>query len=69
MSMPHRCLTCSSTSCCVTWAPYEIEPPIFISSGYAARMKKKYRDPNSILFWTLATRARARVTHAREGDY
>ncbi len=70
--MPHRCQTCSSTSCCVTMVPTELVP---LETGVVdinEHIVQMMDDPGTVWYWQLvhgsATRARARSACTRGND-
>jgi len=70
---PHRCQTCSSTSCCVTWSPPEIVPLETGVTDINEHIAVMMDDPETVWFWQLvhgsATRARVCVkAHTRRND-
>ncbi len=66
---PHRCQTCSTTSCCVTRGPTEIVPLETGVEDINEYIVEMMDDPGTVWYWQLvhgsATRARARVAHTR----
>ncbi len=74
--MPARCQHCSSVSCCIAYVrPHwsdEVRPVTNWKKDVNDAFADMMDDPSTVWYWLLvygsATRARARLAHARVGD-